>query len=124
MYRDRKGESVLEASEAAQVAARAAADKKAQDVVVLRMSELIYLTDYFVICTGRSGRQVRTIADNVEEALHSAGIACRGREGRTAARWVLLDYGDVVIHVFTPDEREFYRLESIWKDAPKLELEA
>ncbi len=84
------------------------------------MSELIYLTDYFVICTGRSGRQVKTIADNVEEKLHEVGAACRGREGRTAAKWVLLDYGDVVVHIFMPDEREFYRLETIWKDAPEL----
>lgn len=87
------------------------------------MSELIYLTDYFVVCTGRSGRQVRTIADHVEEKLGETGLVCRGREGRAAARWVLLDYGDVVVHVFTPEEREFYRLETIWKDAPRLSWE-
>lgn len=105
------------------VAARAAAEKKALDIVVLKMSELIYLTDYFVICTGRSGRQVKTIADFIEEKIREAGLVCRGREGRSAAHWVLLDYGDVVIHVFTPDDREFYRLDAIWKDAPRLELE-
>lgn len=87
------------------------------------MNELIYLTDYFVIATGRSGRQVRTIADNVEEKLRAAGLSCRGREGRSAAHWVLLDYGDVVVHIFTPDDREFYRLEAIWKDAPRLDWE-
>lgn len=121
--RSRRRGSDLDASRAAIVAAQAAADKKAQDVVVLEMSELIYLTDYFLICTGRSGRQVRAIADSIEEELGAAGLACRGREGRTAARWVLLDYGDVVVHVFTPDDREFYRLETIWKDAPRLDWE-
>jgi len=87
------------------------------------MRELIYLTDFFVIGTGRSSRQVRTIADNVEEKLEAAGLRCRGREGRQEGNWVLLDYGDVVVHVFTPEEREFYRLENIWKDAPRLEWE-
>lgn len=87
------------------------------------MSELIFLTDYFVICTGRNRRQVRTISDHIEEKLGDAGLTCRGREGRSSLRWVLLDYGDVVIHVFAPEDREFYRLETIWKDAPRLEWE-
>lgn len=87
------------------------------------MSELVFLTDYFVICTGRNLRQAKTIADYVEEKLRAAGAVCRGREGRSAGHWVLLDYGDIVIHVFSPEDREFYRLESIWKDAPRLQWE-
>lgn len=103
-------------------AAEAAADKKATDVLALRVSELLVVTDYFVIATGASDRQVASIADAVEDALREAGVKPLGREGERELRWVLLDYGDFVIHVFQPTEREFYRLEKLWSDAPRLDL--
>ena len=101
-------------------AARAAAvaeDHKAQDVVVLDMGAVTLLADYFVIMTGQSVRQVDTLADYIEEALAAEGARLRHREGRSRAHWVLLDYGDVVVHSFTPDERRYYDLERLWGDA-------
>lgn len=81
------------------------------------------VTDYFVIATGANDRQVATIAEEVERRLkETAGVRAIGREGEREARWVLLDFGDVVVHVFQPEEREFYRLERLWSDAPRVEL--
>ena len=101
-------------------AARAAAvaeDHKAQDVVVLDMGGVTLLADYFVIMTGQSVRQVDTLADHIDKALKAAGAELRHREGRSRAHWVLLDYGDVVVHIFTPDERRYYDLDRLWGDA-------
>lgn len=101
-------------------AARAAAvaeDHKAQDVVVLDMSEVTLVADYFVIMSGQSVRQVDALADYVDQALGAAGARLRHREGRSRAHWVLLDYGDVIVHIFTPDERRYYDLERLWGDA-------
>ncbi len=81
------------------------------------------MTDYFVICSGRNDRQVKTIAEEVEDQLREElKIKPIGREGVREARWILLDFGDVVVHIFQPDERDFYRLERLWSDAPRLEL--
>jgi len=80
------------------------------------------VTDYFVICTGRNDRQVRTIAEEVEVRMKRAGLPAIGIEGSDEGRWVLIDFVDVVVHVFQPAEREFYRLEKLWSDAPRLEL--
>jgi len=113
----------LESKEIALLAAEAASDKKAEDILAIEVAELLVVTDYFVICTGRTDRQVRTIADEVEERLRErAGIKPIGREGAEEGRWVLLDFADVVVHVFQPAERDFYRLEKLWSDAPRLEL--
>jgi ribosome-associated protein len=91
--------------------------------VVLDVAALLVVTDYFVICTGRNDRQVKTIADEVEERLRvDFGVKPIGREGVREARWVLLDFGDVVVHVFQPEERDFYRLEKLWADAPRVPL--
>lgn len=106
------------------VAADAAAEKKAVDVIALRVAELLVVTDYFLLATGANDRQVASIADSIEDALREAGVKPIGREGERELRWVLLDYGDFVVHVFRPDEREFYRLEKLWSDAPRLELPA
>jgi len=84
---------------------------------------LLVITDYFVICTGRNDRQVKTIADEVEDRLRvELGVKPIGREGVREARWILLDFVDVVVHIFQPDERDFYRLEKLWGDAPRLAL--
>lgn len=107
------------------MAARAASDKKAEDIVVVDVGQLLVVTDYFVICTGRNDRQVRTIAEEVEDQLREqGGIKPIGREGADEGKWVLLDFGDLVVHVFQPEEREFYRLEKLWGDAPRLPLPA
>ena len=88
------------------------------------MAELLVVTDYFLLATGANDRQVHSIADSIEDALREAGVKPIGREGERELRWVLLDYGDFVVHVFRPDEREFYRLEKLWSDAPRLDLPA
>jgi ribosome-associated protein len=97
-------------------AAAAAEDRRAEDVVILDLRGQTLVTDYFVICTGSSRVQIRAIIEAVAEAL--AEYAPRGlREGHEAAQWVLLDYGDVVVHVFGPEARAFYRLERLWAEA-------
>lgn len=104
-------------------AARAAHDKKASDVVVLAVEDLIVITDYFVIASGATERQVRTIADAVERALAERDTKPLRREGLEQARWVLLDFVDIVVHVFTREERDYYELERLWKDAPRVQWE-
>jgi ribosome-associated protein len=103
----------------ARVAARAAQDRKADDVVVLDLREQTLITDYFVIATGEADIQIRAIADSVEEALAQTGARLLRREGTERGRWLLLDFGDVVVHVFGPEERKFYRLERLWGAAPR-----
>ena len=99
-------------------AARAAADKQGERVVVLDVRELIVITDYFVIASGGSERQVRTIVEEVEKSLRDLGTKPIRREGEDDRRWVLLDYFDIVVHVFAPEERDYYDLERLWRDAP------
>jgi ribosome-associated protein len=105
------------------IAARAADDKKAADIVVQEMRAALLITDYFIIATGANNRQVDAITEAIEEALRKeAGIKPIGREGLDEQTWVLLDYGDIVVHIFQPELREFYRLESLWSDAPFVDL--
>ena len=112
----------LEIREYAVLAAEAAADKKATDIVVLDVAAVLVITDFFVIATGNTDRQVRIIADEVEARLKDAGLRPIGREGEQEGLWVLIDFGDLVLHVFQPQTREFYRLERLWGDVPRLEL--
>ena len=111
-----------EVKDLALMAARAAAEKKATDIVALDVAKLLVVTDYFIICTGNTDRQVRTIAEEVEITLKRAGFPAIGVEGEAEGKWVLIDFVDVVVHVFQPEERDFYRLEKLWSDAPRLEL--
>lgn len=105
------------------IAAESAAEKKAENVLAIEVAELLVVTDFFVIATGRTDIQVRAIADEVEHGLlERGGIKPIGREGVSEGKWILLDYGDLVIHVFQPAERDFYRLEKLWGDAPRLAL--
>jgi ribosome-associated protein len=104
-------------------AARAAADKQAIDVTILDVAGLIVITDYFVICSGSSDRHVKTIVEEVEKALRDLGERPIRREGEADARWVLLDYVDAVVHVFAQEEREYYDLERLWSDAPRVSWE-
>lgn len=96
----------------------AASDKKAEDILVLNVSEVTSIADLFVIVSGRGERQVQAIADEIVEKAKAAGRQPVGIEGYTAGRWVLIDLGDVVVHAFVPEERELYRLERLWGDAP------
>jgi ribosome-associated protein len=112
--------SVAGSREVAVAAARAAADKQAEDIVILDVHEFIVITDLFVICTGTSDRQVRTLVEEIEKALRALGYKPVRREGEHESRWVLLDYVDVVVHVFAPEERVFYDLERLWRDAPRV----
>jgi ribosome-associated protein len=96
-----------------------AADRKALDIVQLDLRGIIGYTDYFVICTGRSDRQVKAIHDAIHLGLKNEhGLLPRRVEGVTQARWILMDYLDAVVHVFTPETREYYRLEELWGEAP------
>jgi ribosome-associated protein len=104
-------------------AARAASAKQAEDIVILDVSEIIVITDHFVICTAGSHRQIRTVIDSVEEVLRGLGVKPVRREGESEAGWWLLDYVDVVVHVFGPEEREYYDLERLWSDAPRVDWE-
>lgn len=94
-----------------------AEDKKAADIVLLDISELTTLADAFVICSGGSERQLDAIADGVLDGLRAEGVRPIGREGVAASHWVLLDFGGVIVHIFTPPERDFYQLEKHWSEA-------
>ncbi len=98
--------------------AAAAADKKAMDILLLKMGELSSVTDYFMICSARNTPQVQAIADNIEDKLAKEGIFPMHKEGFAEAKWILLDYGDCVAHIFLEGERDFYNLEQLWADAP------
>lgn len=110
-------------SELAIAAARAASSKQAERVVILDMRELLVITDYFVIASGASERQVKTIAEEIERAIKDLGAKPVRREGDREASWILLDFVDFVAHVFLSEEREFYDLERLWADAPRIEWE-
>jgi ribosome-associated protein len=109
-----------EAIELAHVAAQAAADKLATDIVLIDVSDRLAITDVFVVATGSNERQVEAIVDSVEEKTLRDGRKPIRREGQRDGRWVLLDYGDVVVHVQHAEERTFYALERLWKDCPFL----
>lgn len=101
--------------------AELAADRKALDIVRLDLRGMIGYADYFVICSGRTDRQTRAIHDAIHAGLKQAhGLLPRRVEGLSEARWILMDYLDVIVHVFTPETREFYRLEQLWGEAPTL----
>lgn len=91
-------------------------EKKAEDIKLIRISELTVIADYFIIANGTSNTHVRALAEEVEELLGDEGILPRSIEGRSTG-WILLDYGDVVVHIFTPADRDYYSLERLWKDA-------
>ncbi len=103
------------------VALQAATDKKAEDPVALDLRDLSSFTDGFLICNGRNQRHVHAIASNIEEAMKKRKFPPRHIEGFRHGEWVLLDFFDLVVHVFTPERREFLQLERLWSDAPRLE---
>lgn len=140
---DRKGEGLNEQAETSKSAAPAAAvtrasqldtqalaervaqlahQAKALDVKVLRVYELVQYTDWFIVVSGRSDRHVKAIRDHIEDALREQKVKPLSVEGTEQNQWVLLDYGDFVVHVFYEPVREFYELERLWQDAPRLEV--
>lgn len=120
------GEEVVEMSsrEKALLAARAASDKKATDIVVQFVAEILKVSDYFVLATGNTNRQIDAIVEGIEESIKAEfGLSPESVEGLDEMKWVVLDYGDVVVHVFDPDTREYYRLETLWGDADVVNLQ-
>lgn len=104
--------------------AQAADDKKAREIVILDITSISPVTDYFIICSAASHTQVKAIADNIEEKLKEKGIPMLHKEGYREGRWILLDYGDCVVHIFVEEERQFYNLEKLWRDAKIISFEA
>ncbi|MFW6022329.1 MAG: ribosome silencing factor [Halanaerobiaceae bacterium] len=102
------------------LAADAADDKKASDIEILDVRELTVISDYFVICTGNSETQVKAIANGVENTLSEKDIEPRKVAGKQESRWILIDYADVIVHIFHKDEREYYELERLWADAENI----
>ena len=101
---------------------RFALEKKARDLVVLEVRELTSIADYFIICSGSSDRQVQSIAQGIEENLSEAGHSLLSVEGANRGHWVLMDFSDVIVHIFYEPVREFYDLEGLWGHAPRVEL--
>lgn len=113
----------MDAKEKAILCVQEADRYKALDLVLLDVSGVSSFSDFFVICTGKSSRQVQGIADNLVASLSRAGVKPLGVEGRTEGHWILMDYGDVIVHVFYEPVRYFYDLESLWSDAERLHWE-
>jgi ribosome-associated protein len=113
----------LSADRKSRLAARAALDKSAIDLVVLDVQRISSVTDYFLVCSGRSKTHVQTIAEAIRERLKADGVRPLHAEGVAESGWVLLDYGDVLVHVFLADTRAYYALERLWGDAPTLPLD-
>ena len=114
--------ATAKAIEMARIAAEAASDKLATDVIAYDVSEQLVITDVFLLCSASNDRQIRAVVDAIEEKLREAGTRPVRREGEREGRWVLLDYVDLVIHVQHAEERVFYALERLWKDCPLIEL--
>ncbi|MCL6583601.1 MAG: ribosome silencing factor [bacterium] len=112
----------LSAEEKARQGGRAALEKKAIDIVAFDLRGISDMADCFLICSGTTDRHVRAIADAIEEALFRVGVRMDHKEGYLEATWILLDYGDLVVHVFTEEKRRYYDLERLWGDAPKLDV--
>jgi ribosome-associated protein len=102
---------------------KAAIEKKAQDPVLLELKGLTSFTDYFLLCSGKSDRQVQAIAQGIEETLRKRGIRRLGQEGTQEGKWILIDYEDVVVHIFLEPVRRFYDLEGLWIEAPRIDLQ-
>ncbi|MCD6359029.1 MAG: ribosome silencing factor [Dehalococcoidia bacterium] len=112
------GGYLLDSRETAEKAVEAASDKQASDIVVLHTQEVCTFADYFVICSGESTRQIEAICDNITDMLKKSGVTIHHSEGSQGSGWLLLDFGDVIVHVFAPRERGYYQLDRLWENAP------
>jgi ribosome-associated protein len=113
----------LDSGRVARLAASHLLARKAEDVVLLKMDEVLPLTDYFVIASGRNARHVKALRDGVEKGLKKEKILPLNRSPKESQSWILLDYGDLVVHLFQPDARDFYDLENLWGDAEDVPLD-
>lgn len=116
------GDRMNQALEMARVAYQALDEKKGEDIRVIDISGISVIGDYFVITNGTSDSQIRALVDNVEEKMHKAGYELKEQEGNNSGTWVLLDYGDIIIHIFDRENRPFYNLERIWSDGKDVEM--
>ncbi len=114
--------SAIDSREKALLISRFALDRKAYDLVLLEVSAVTSISDYFIICSGRSDRQAQSIAQGIEENLKKEGVSPASVEGLTRGQWVLMDFSDVIVHVFYLPVREFYDLEGLWSHASRVEL--
>ncbi|MFF2886862.1 ribosome silencing factor [Paenibacillus sp. NPDC057967] len=112
----------VQSNQLMKIAVTAAEDKKAMDVIALDLKNISLVADYFIICSGNSDTQVQAIATEVRKQADLAGVRIRGVEGMDSARWVLIDLGDVVVHIFHREEREYYNIERLWSDAKVVEF--
>ena len=112
-----------QSKEMTHIAWNALSDKKGEDIKIIDITGISVLADYFIIANGNSDSQVNALVDNVEEELHKAGYPLRQREGQASGSWVLLDFGDIIVHVFDKENRLFYDLERIWKDGKDISAE-
>lgn len=119
MNKSSEQRTVGNSKEIAENLLRAALSKKATNPVLMRLNRLTPITDYFLIVSGRSPRHVKSIAEGIQEVAANSNIQAYSSEGLSQGNWVLLDYGEVIVHVFQPDTREFYDLEGLWSDAPR-----
>ena len=110
-------------NELAQKIAKLASDKKAEDILLLSMEGISPITDYFMICSAGNSTLVTAIADNIEEKMAEEGILPLHKEGYAEGRWILMDYGDLIVHIFSRDDRLFYDLERIWRDGKDIDPE-
>ena len=115
--------SLEEVKEMARLAINAMEDKKAEDIRVIDISQVSVLADYFIIASGSNRSQIQTLSDAVEEKLGKAGYPVKQIEGYQNANWVLLDFGDIIVHIFSKEDRLFYNLEKIWTDGKRIETD-
>jgi ribosome-associated protein len=125
VYYPKRGDETLDRSDSTQKAvqaARTAIDKKAIDTIVLDLKDRSTITDYFVICSGENTAQIRAISEAIEKKFTEFSISPLGIEGLDFCRWVLMDYDDVIVHIFSKEARAYYEIERLWKDAQRIEL--
>ncbi len=117
------GSTTLSSKDVAILTASIANQKKAEDITIFKIGELTFVADYFVVCSGSNERQIKAIADEIKKEMKKQGVNILGMEGNTDLKWVLIDLGDVVIHIFDKTTRSFYDFDLLWGDAPKLPCE-
>lgn len=113
-------DTTIEARKLAKLCRDVADDKKAEDVIILDVRKVSTVTDYLVLCSGQSEPQLKAIADETEQRARTAGVRARHHDGQPPSRWVVLDFGDVIMHIFHPELREHYALEQLWGDAKRV----
>lgn len=114
--------TIIDSKQILEIAVRAADSKHAEDIMALDVQEISLLADYFVICSGNSDRQIHAIVEDIVEQEQKAQVEIKRVEGKDGGKWVLIDLGDVIVHVFNNSERSFYNLEKLWSDAPLVDI--